>query len=190
MRTVISYTLARQRRRHHFPPACAAGQDPASKRPPRQRPFPATTTSPSTWMQPVRPPPEGRGGVTSSAVFVFISRLAPAWTKMVDSPHYFFTLLTILTILTIFIQTKYKSTSPLRPMTMDTRRCSKVFWLNYSKINSAEDTLIPPLWEKRGIFFFFSVHAAARGGTCAFTLKIVNTLIKDSSRDDRPSIST
>ena len=34
------------------------------------------------------------------------------------------------------------------------------------------------------------VHAAAPGGTCTFTLKIVNTLIKNSSRDDRPSIST
>ena len=34
------------------------------------------------------------------------------------------------------------------------------------------------------------VHAAARGGTCAFTLKIVNTLINNSSRDDTPSIST
>ena len=34
------------------------------------------------------------------------------------------------------------------------------------------------------------VHAAARGGTCAFTLRIVNTLTKNSSRDDRPSIST
>ena len=34
------------------------------------------------------------------------------------------------------------------------------------------------------------VHAAVRGGTCAFTLKIVNTLIKNSSRDEKPSIST
>ena len=39
-------------------------------------------------------------------------------------------------------------------------------------------------------FFGLFVHAAVRGGTCAFTLKIVNTLIKNSSRDDRPSIST
>ena len=38
--------------------------------------------------------------------------------------------------------------------------------------------------------FFFFLDAAARGGTCAFTLKIVSTLIKNSSRDDRPSIST
>ena len=41
-----------------------------------------------------------------------------------------------------------------------------------------------------GVFFILSGHAAARGGTCAFTLKIVNTLIENSSRDDRPSIST
>ena len=33
-------------------------------------------------------------------------------------------------------------------------------------------------------------HAAARGGTCAFTFTIVNTLFTNSSRDDRPSIST
>ena len=39
-------------------------------------------------------------------------------------------------------------------------------------------------------FFGLFVHAAVRGGTCAFTLKIVNTLMKNSSRDDRPSIST
>ena len=39
------------------------------------------------------------------------------------------------------------------------------------------------------VFFFFlkglCVHAAVRGGTCAFTLKIVIALIKNSSRDDR-----
>ena len=40
------------------------------------------------------------------------------------------------------------------------------------------------------IFLGLFVHAAVRGGTCAFTLKSVNTLIKNSSRDDRPSIST
>ena len=34
------------------------------------------------------------------------------------------------------------------------------------------------------------VFAAVRGGTCALTLKIVNTLIKNSSRDHSPSIST
>ena len=40
------------------------------------------------------------------------------------------------------------------------------------------------------VFLGLYVYAAVRGGTCAFTLKIVNTLIKNSSRDDRPSIST
>ena len=44
--------------------------------------------------------------------------------------------------------------------------------------------------KKNVCFPGFFVHAAVRGGTCAFTLKIVNTLIKNSSRDDRPSIST
>ena len=63
-------------------------------------------------------------------------------------------------------------------------------------LKSAEDALVPPLWEKRGkkVFFFhffiLFVHAAARDGTCAFTLKVVNTVIKNSSCDDRHSIST
>ena len=39
-------------------------------------------------------------------------------------------------------------------------------------------------------FLLLFVHAAVRGGTSAFTLKFVNTLIKHSSHDDRPSIST
>ena len=72
-------------------------------------------------------------------------------------------------------------------------RCSKVIFQNYSKKKPAEDTLVPPLWgtrEKMFVFLGLFVHAAVRGGTCAFTLKIVNTLIKNSSRDDRPSIST
>ena len=38
-------------------------------------------------------------------------------------------------------------------------------------------------------FLGLFVHAAVRGGTCAFTLKIDNTLIDNSSRDGRPSIS-
>ena len=78
-------------------------------------------------------------------------------------------------------------------MTMETR-CSKVIFPNYSKKKPAEDTLVPPLWEhgkKMFVFLGLFVHAAVRGGTCAFTLKIiVNTLIENSSRDDRPSIST
>ena len=44
--------------------------------------------------------------------------------------------------------------------------------------------------KKMFVFLGLFVHAAVRGGTCALTLKIVNTLIKNSSRDDRPSIST
>ena len=80
----------------------------------------------------------------------------------------------------------------LRPMTMETG-CSKVIFANYSKKKPAEDTLAPPLWgtrEKNAFFLGLFVHAAVRGGTCAFTLKIVNTLIENSSRDERPSIST
>ena len=44
--------------------------------------------------------------------------------------------------------------------------------------------------KKMFVFLGLFVHAAVRGGTCAFTLKIVNTLIKNSSRDDRLAIST
>ena len=80
----------------------------------------------------------------------------------------------------------------LRPMTMETR-CSKVIFPNYPKKKPAEDTLVPPLWRTREKIFIvlgLFVHAAVRGGTCAFTLKIVNTLTKNSSRDDRLSIST
>ena len=79
-----------------------------------------------------------------------------------------------------------------RPMTMETR-CSKVIFPNYSKKKPAEGTLVPPLWGTRGknvVFLGLLVHAAVRDGTCAFTLKIVNKLIKNSSRDDTPSIST
>ena len=44
--------------------------------------------------------------------------------------------------------------------------------------------------KKTFVFLGLFVHVPVRGGTCAFTLNIVNTLIKNSSRDDRPSIST
>ena len=72
-------------------------------------------------------------------------------------------------------------------MTMKTR-WSKVIFPNYSKKKPAEDKLVPPPWGTREKNACFSriVHAAVRGETCAFTLKIVNTLIKNSSRDDRP----
>ena len=59
------------------------------------------------------------------------------------------------------------------------------------KRNRLKDTLVPPVWEhgkKMFVFLGLFVHAAVRGGTCAFALKIVNTLIKNSSRDDGPSI--
>ena len=98
---------------------------------------------------------------------------------------------------------------PLKPRLMETRCCKVCF--QTPKKKTAEDTLVPPLSGKRKKktmivllilsgrthSWFFStfykilpVHAAARGGTCVFTLKIVNTLIKNISRDDRPSIST
>ena len=44
--------------------------------------------------------------------------------------------------------------------------------------------------EKMLVFLGLFVHAAVRGGTCAFWLKIVSTPIKNSTRDERPSIST
>ena len=93
---------------------------------------------------------------------------------------------------TVVDRKKEKQAMPLRPMTMETR-CCKVFFPIYSKKKPAEDTLVPSLWgtrEKTLVFLGLFVHAAVRGGTCASTLKIVNTLIKNSSRDDRPSIST
>ena len=71
-------------------------------------------------------------------------------------------------------------------------RWSKVIFPNNSKKKAAEDTLIPPLWgtREKNVFLGIFVHAAVRGGTCAFTWKIANALIENSSRDDRPSIST
>ena len=73
-------------------------------------------------------------------------------------------------------------------------RCCIFFSPNYSKKKSAEDSRIAAMG-KTGDFFLFLflillVHADARGGICAFTLKIVNTLIKNSSRDDGLSISS
>ena len=44
--------------------------------------------------------------------------------------------------------------------------------------------------KKMFVFLGLFLDAAVRGETCAFTLKIGNTLIKNSSRVDRPSIST
>ena len=81
--------------------------------------------------------------------------------------------------------------STLRPVTMETRR-SKVFLGNYSKKKPAERCSYRRYVEHGKMFVILGlfVHATVRGGTCAFTLKIVNVLIKTSSPDDRPSIST
>ena len=75
-----------------------------------------------------------------------------------------------------------------KPMTKETR-CCEVFFPNYSKQKSAEDTLVPQIWGKRGEKNVFLNITCSRGcmrrNLCAFTLKVVNTLIKSSSRDDR-----
>ena len=64
------------------------------------------------------------------------------------------------------------------------------------KKKPAEDALVPPLWGTRektclcflqDCLFTLLLYAAE---LALFTLKIVNTLIKNRSRDDRPSIST
>ena len=66
---------------------------------------------------------------------------------------------------------------------MEIRWC-KVLFPNYSKFGSR-------LREKREkVFLLVSVHLAARGAIFAFTLKIVNTLVENSSRYDKPSISS
>ena len=74
-------------------------------------------------------------------------------------------------------------------------RCSKVISPNNSKKKPAEDTTVSyrrygEHGEKMLVFLGLFVHVAVRCETCAFTLKIVNTLDKNSSRDDRPSMST
>ena len=80
----------------------------------------------------------------------------------------------------------------LRPMTMETPSgkflLPKYFKIFRLKIRSYRR------YGKNGDFFFalliFLFHAASRGGTCAFTWKFVKTLTENSSRDDRPSVST
>ena len=79
----------------------------------------------------------------------------------------------------------------VRPMTMETR-CYKVFFPNYSKRNRLKILSYRHHAENGKKMFGFSgsfAHATVCGGNCAFTLNIVSTLIKNSSRDDRPSIS-
>ena len=92
----------------------------------------------------------------------------------------------------------------LRPMTMETR-CSQTYDDNgnamfqsyLSKNYSKKRNRLKIRWYRRygehggkkmfvflGLFFHAAVTVLVRGGTCAFTLKIVNTLIKNSSRDD------
>ena len=76
--------------------------------------------------------------------------------------------------------------------TMETR-CPKSSFQTFQKRNRLEIRsyrCYGEHGEKMFVFLGLFVHAAVRGGTCAFTLKIVNTLIKNSSRGDRPSIST
>ena len=81
----------------------------------------------------------------------------------------------------------------MRPMTME----NAIFQSYLSKLSKKETRLKIRSYrrhrehgEKMLVFLGLFVYAVARGGICAFTLKIVNTLIKNSSRDDRPSIST
>ena len=73
-------------------------------------------------------------------------------------------------------------------------RCSKVIFPNYPKKKPvkryARTAAMGNTGKKMFVFLGLFVHAAVRGRTCAFTSKTVNTLIKNSSRDDRPSIST
>ena len=89
----------------------------------------------------------------------------------------------------------------LRPMTMETR-CSQthdngnaMFQSYLSKYSKKRNRLKIRSYRRYGehgekkmfVFLGLFFHAAVlvRGGTtCAFTLKIVNTLIKNSSRDD------
>ena len=90
------------------------------------------------------------------------------------------------------VKTSRKNYTP-RPMTMETR-CSKVIFPNYPKKKPvkryARTAAMGNTGKKMFVFLGLFVHAAVRGRTCAFTSKTVNTLIKNSSRDDRPSIST
>ena len=88
------------------------------------------------------------------------------------------------------VQAGHTDFTALRSMLMETRS-SKVIFINYSKRKPAEDTLVPPLWgkrEKKKGFLGICSRCCTRRNL--FTLKIVNTLVNNSSRDDRPSIST
>ena len=80
----------------------------------------------------------------------------------------------------------------VRPMAMQTR-CCKVFFPNFSRKKLAEEIYsrsAAVVKTEKVVFVILFVHAAARVGTWALTVKIVNTLIKHSSRDDWRCIST
>ena len=82
--------------------------------------------------------------------------------------------------------------SELRPILIEAQ-CCKVFFRTIHK-RILLKTLSYRRYGKNGAggrkFNLLFVHAAAPGAKCVFTLKIANTLIKTTSRDDRPSIST
>ena len=78
----------------------------------------------------------------------------------------------------------------VRPMTMETRLQRFLCTLFKKEIGRYSRAAAMGKTGKKFVFLALFVHAAARGGTCALTLKIVNTLVKNSSRDDWPSIST
>ena len=75
-----------------------------------------------------------------------------------------------------------------RPMTM-VKRCCKNLFPNYSKEISAEDTRTAAMRKNVCFSHMICVRGCTRRNL-SFALKIVNTLIKNSSRDDRTSIST
>ena len=62
-------------------------------------------------------------------------------------------------------------------MLMETH-CCKVFFPNYSKEKKRTAAVGKTARKNMFVFLMLFVHAAERGGTCAFKLNIVNTLIK------------
>ena len=91
----------------------------------------------------------------------------------------------------IVINTRNKS-SEVIPVTMETRS-SKVIFPNYSKKKPAEDTLVPPLWGTRGKNVRFSRIICSRCCTrrnLRFHVENCQHAHQNSSRNDRPSIST
>ena len=68
----------------------------------------------------------------------------------------------------------------------------KVLFPNYSKNESAEDTRTAAMARtvRTCLFHILFVHAAAGGGTYAFAFNISEHADQNSSRDDRPLMST